>query len=129
MYASLLRAFLHALTPPSSRPPLANSFLEDGYFRADPFAERRRPLFIGADCTLCRRPVCAQPTCSLFYTRRFCASCAKRNEVRIHVDVTFSPATADALPWFTEQEAFPDEMKRDLGKLQAMSPPPGYFDT
>lgn len=62
---------------------LCFSFLEDGYFRLDPFADRRRPLFIGADCNLCSRPVCGQPTCSLFYTRRFCARCAKKHEVSL----------------------------------------------
>lgn len=62
---------------------LCFSFLEDGYFRLDPFADRRRPLFIGADCDLCSRPVCGQPTCSLFYTRRFCAHCAKKHEVSL----------------------------------------------
>ena len=61
------------------------SFLEDGYFRQDPFADRRRPLFIGADCSLCSRPVCGQPTCSLFYTRRFCARCAKKNVVSLYM--------------------------------------------
>mmetsp|Transcript_6021 Transcript_6021/g.26620 ORF Transcript_6021/g.26620 Transcript_6021/m.26620 type:complete len:113 (-) Transcript_6021:40-378(-) len=79
-------------------PPYEKSivFLEDGYFRLDPFADRRRPLFIGADCDLCSRPVCGQPTCSLFYTRRFCAHCAKKHE-----------------------SEFPPEMKRDLSKLSS----------
>jgi hypothetical protein len=31
------------------------------------------PLFIGGDCSVCQRPVC--PSCSLFYTHRFCFGC------------------------------------------------------
>ena len=80
-------------------------FLEDGYFRRDPFADVKRPLFIGADCNVCSRPVCAQPTCSLFFTKRFCAACAKQYA-----------------------EGFPLELRPDLEKLQAMPVAPATFD-
>ena len=35
MYASLVRLFFHALTPPPTRPQLGEQLLEDGYFRAE----------------------------------------------------------------------------------------------
>jgi len=55
---------------------------------------------------MCSRPVCGQPTCSLFYTRRFCAACGKQNE-----------------------DAFPMEVrKRDLDKLQEMTVAPIDYD-
>ncbi|KAG2486011.1 hypothetical protein HYH03_015324 [Edaphochlamys debaryana] len=45
----------------------------------DPFAVRARPLFLGAPCSLCARPVCTGDACSVFYAKRFCADCARAN--------------------------------------------------
>lgn len=107
-------------SPPKNNETRA-SFLEEGYFRQDPFTDRSRPLFIGADCSTCSRPVCGQHTCSMFYTRRFCAACAKQNEVCVcERDARFNlfrqrPLTTP--PSLTPQGAFPLELRRDLVRL------------
>lgn len=51
-------------------------FLEPVFLVSDPSAGKRRPLAIGAECSLCRARVCMAETCSFFYAKRFCATCA-----------------------------------------------------
>mmetsp|Transcript_19594 Transcript_19594/g.32919 ORF Transcript_19594/g.32919 Transcript_19594/m.32919 type:complete len:182 (+) Transcript_19594:223-768(+) len=63
------------------QPPYARnvSFLEDGYFRRDPFSVDPRALFLGGFCSVCGVPVCAASTCSFFYAKRFCLPCGSDN--------------------------------------------------
>mmetsp|Transcript_4399 Transcript_4399/g.5920 ORF Transcript_4399/g.5920 Transcript_4399/m.5920 type:complete len:112 (-) Transcript_4399:175-510(-) len=63
------------------QPPYNSSivFLEEGYFRRNPFSTDARPLFIGGHCSICKIAVCAAPTCSLFYAKRFCVPCASEH--------------------------------------------------
>ncbi|KAK3248018.1 hypothetical protein CYMTET_42502 [Cymbomonas tetramitiformis] len=54
-------------------------FLEDGYFRRDPFSKAFRPLFLGSHCGICGREVCAATTCSFFFSKRCCRPCCQAN--------------------------------------------------
>lgn len=49
------------------------------YVMRDPWAApgRGQLLLLGSDCALCGRPVCQDATCSVFFARRFCLSCAR----------------------------------------------------
>jgi len=51
-------------------------FLEDVYMISDPFCAKQRPVALGSDCQSCGKMVC--PDCSLFYTKRFCLACCRR---------------------------------------------------
>lgn len=57
------------------------SFLEDSYVMKDPFSppNKHQVLLLGSDCCLCNKAVCQSPDCSIFYTKRFCRSCALEN--------------------------------------------------
>ena len=45
-------------------------FKEAGYFSADAFSTRRRPLFLGAKCGACGQDVCAARCCALHHHAR-----------------------------------------------------------
>lgn len=45
----------------------------------DPSALKRRPVALGSRCTVCSNMVCCHDTCSVFYSKRFCAPCARAN--------------------------------------------------
>lgn len=64
-------------------PPFCRSIklLEDSYIRRDPFCppSERSFLVLGSDCSVCEQPTCQDSACSVFYTKRFCLSCAERN--------------------------------------------------
>ncbi|GAX84582.1 hypothetical protein CEUSTIGMA_g12003.t1 [Chlamydomonas eustigma] len=52
-------------------------FLEDSYLLPDPNAAQVHPLCLGSHCNVCKRSVCVSEECSLFYSKRFCADCAR----------------------------------------------------
>lgn len=70
--------FYKGKNPPFNKKIL---FLEDSYMMKDPFSppNKNQFLLLGSDCTLCKKPVCQSSDCSVFYTRRFCRSCAEEN--------------------------------------------------
>ncbi|XP_012881206.1 PREDICTED: cysteine-rich DPF motif domain-containing protein 1 [Dipodomys ordii] len=77
---------LCALTAPYSyvgqKPPDTQSviLLEESYIMKDPFTtDKGRFLVLGARCSVCSRLVCAGPECSLFYSKRFCLPCVRKN--------------------------------------------------
>ena len=49
--------------------------LEDTFCMIDPFCDLRKPLCLGSNCSQCNRIVCSSPSCSTFYTKRFCRPC------------------------------------------------------
>lgn len=53
--------------------------LEDAFLVQDPAALKRKALILGSCCCVCQRQVCTGEACSLFYTKRFCAPCARAN--------------------------------------------------
>lgn len=54
--------------------------LEEVFHMDDPFEESSKvPFVVGGICTLCNKTVCVDPKCSVFYTKRFCLECVKRN--------------------------------------------------
>ena len=54
-------------------------FNEDAYVMRDPFTPYAQNAFLclGGTCSLCSQLVCI--TCSIFYSKRFCATCAEQN--------------------------------------------------
>jgi len=58
-------------------------YAEETYLRADPWAQRRRPLAVGYRCSQCSRDVCAAPACSVFYSKTFCAPCARASRAAL----------------------------------------------
>ena len=58
------------------------SFKEECYLMKDPFVAQGTASFLllGSHCSLCEKVVCQASTCSIFYTKRLCLSCAKNNE-------------------------------------------------
>ncbi|VFV21295.1 Hypothetical predicted protein [Lynx pardinus] len=99
---------LCALTAPYSyvgqKPPDTQSvvLLEESYVMKDPFtSDKGRFLVLGSQCSLCSRLVCVGPECSLFYSKRFCLPCVQEN--------------VDAFPW---------EIRQDLGKRKGPSKKP-----
>ncbi|XP_042849473.1 cysteine-rich DPF motif domain-containing protein 1 isoform X2 [Panthera tigris] len=99
---------LCALTAPYSyvgqKPPDTQSvvLLEESYVMKDPFtSDKGRFLVLGSQCSLCSRLVCVGPECSLFYSKRFCLPCVREN--------------IDAFPW---------EIRQDLGKRKDLSKKP-----
>lgn len=65
------------------RPPFHRGviFQEDCYVMCDPFQSQSMGSFLllGSSCTACGRVVCQATSCSIFYTKRFCVSCAEAN--------------------------------------------------
>ncbi|KAJ1528719.1 hypothetical protein ONE63_007112 [Megalurothrips usitatus] len=65
------------------KPPFAKAFVfaEEGYVMRDPFSPpgKGQCLLIAGDCSLCNKAVCCSSECSLFYTKRFCISCVRKN--------------------------------------------------
>ncbi|XP_019371484.1 PREDICTED: cysteine-rich DPF motif domain-containing protein 1 [Gavialis gangeticus] len=77
---------LCGLTAPYSyygqKPPNTRSIvlLEESYVMKDPFTpDKDKFLILGSQCSLCTRRVCVGTECSLFYTKRFCLPCVKKN--------------------------------------------------
>lgn len=72
------RYFYKGRNPPSNKKIV---FLEDCYVMKDPFSppNKNQFLLLGSECSLCNKAVCQSPNCSIFYTRRFCRSCAEEN--------------------------------------------------
>ncbi|XP_028516506.1 cysteine-rich DPF motif domain-containing protein 1-like [Exaiptasia diaphana] len=62
-------------------PPFSKAvvLLEDAFVVQDPFSPSQSHLTLGSKCSLCSIDVCVGQGCSLFYTKRFCISCAKKN--------------------------------------------------
>ncbi len=54
-------------------------YLEPVYMVSDPNSARRAEVVLGADCSMCNRPVCADEPCSIFYAKRFCQDCARQH--------------------------------------------------
>lgn len=65
------------------KPPFAKSFvfLEDAYIMKDPFSPpgKGQCLMIAGDCSMCNKSVCCSSECSIFYVKRFCMSCVRKN--------------------------------------------------
>ena len=54
--------------------------LEDVYYMKDPFEHVLSiPLILGGTCSHCNITVCVNPKCSVFYSKRFCSTCFKKN--------------------------------------------------
>ncbi|KAL5463517.1 hypothetical protein EMCRGX_G032417 [Ephydatia muelleri] len=53
--------------------------LEDAYIARDPFSSDPTPLILGSHCVSCNSSVCVSPSCSVFYTKRFCVDCVQEN--------------------------------------------------
>lgn len=54
-------------------------FTEDSYIMRNPFTPPRQNdfLLLGSKCSCCHNPVCQFQKCSIFYSRRYCMTCAK----------------------------------------------------
>nr|CAD7433507.1 unnamed protein product [Timema monikensis] len=65
------------------QPPFCKkiSFIDDSYIMKDPFSppNKNQFLLLGSDCHLCNKQVCQSQNCSLFYSKRFCQTCAADN--------------------------------------------------
>ncbi|KAH7832071.1 putative Cysteine-rich domain [Monocercomonoides exilis] len=55
------------------------AFLEDAYMIIDPFTTCSHSICVGGKCASCFRAVCADSKCSLFFSKRFCAECCRKN--------------------------------------------------
>lgn len=58
---------------------------EPGYYVKDNASElaqgeKNQYIFIGSKCSDCERTVCISPECSIYYTKRYCMECAKKNK-------------------------------------------------
>uniref|UniRef100_A0A7S3D3U6 Cysteine-rich DPF motif domain-containing protein 1 n=1 Tax=Palpitomonas bilix TaxID=652834 RepID=A0A7S3D3U6_9EUKA len=85
------------------KPPFQNDvvYVEDVYVLRDPFhslhSKGERVVCMGGRCSLCLSPVCASSSCSLFYTKRFCSTCARK-----------------------EVEEFPKELEKEIMRMKEM---------
>nr|XP_022297187.1 cysteine-rich DPF motif domain-containing protein 1-like [Crassostrea virginica] len=63
------------------KPPFSKAFvlMEEAYVMKDPFTEERGFITLGSSCSICKSVVCLSQNCSLFYTKRFCVPCVKKN--------------------------------------------------
>ncbi|XP_048743486.2 cysteine-rich DPF motif domain-containing protein 1-like isoform X1 [Ostrea edulis] len=63
------------------RPPFSKSFvlMEEAFVMKDPFSADGGMITLGSNCSSCGAIVCLSQDCSLFYTKRFCLPCVKRN--------------------------------------------------
>ncbi|XP_025204127.1 cysteine-rich DPF motif domain-containing protein 1 [Melanaphis sacchari] len=52
----------------------------DYYLARDPFSPRskRQFLILGSVCSMCDKDVCIKPECSIFYSKFFCSTCARK---------------------------------------------------
>lgn len=66
-----------------SNPPQVKNYilLEDGYVIEDPFfpPKRGKIVILGAHCIKCRKSVCKDVNCSVYFDGTFCIQCAKNN--------------------------------------------------
>ncbi|XP_064632463.1 cysteine-rich DPF motif domain-containing protein 1-like [Lineus longissimus] len=72
-----------------NKPPFMKSLivLEEAYFMKDPFSESTKAVILGAHCSCCQQAVCVSQTCSLFYTKRFCLPCVRKNIEEFPVEI------------------------------------------
>ncbi|CAL8088623.1 unnamed protein product [Calicophoron daubneyi] len=62
--------------------------LEEIYSIRDPFADDNLGgLILGSDCCVCGHMVCASPSCSIFFEKRYCRDCAQKHMEEFPVDV------------------------------------------
>ncbi|XP_075066436.1 cysteine-rich DPF motif domain-containing protein 1 isoform X2 [Mixophyes fleayi] len=83
------------------KPPNMKSviLLEECYIMMDPFTpDKEKFLILGSQCSVCKKVVCVDTECSLFYSKRFCLPCVTKNK-----------------------DAFPEEIQQDLDKRKAKS--------
>mmetsp|Transcript_20387 Transcript_20387/g.36579 ORF Transcript_20387/g.36579 Transcript_20387/m.36579 type:complete len:109 (+) Transcript_20387:251-577(+) len=52
-------------------------FLDRGYLCLDPNSINRRPLLLGGHCAICKKRICAAPSCSIFYAKLLCLPCCR----------------------------------------------------
>ncbi|XP_015366487.1 PREDICTED: cysteine-rich DPF motif domain-containing protein 1 [Diuraphis noxia] len=52
----------------------------DYYLARDPFSplSKRQFLILGSVCSICDKDVCIKPECSIFYSKFFCSTCARK---------------------------------------------------
>ncbi|KAI4478192.1 hypothetical protein M0804_012150 [Polistes exclamans] len=71
-----------------TKPPFARhiTYSEECYIMKDPFdLSAKGVLVIGGDCNICNKPVCLG--CSIFFTKRFCQSCATNNSDKLPLQI------------------------------------------
>ncbi|KAJ8971293.1 hypothetical protein NQ314_000770 [Rhamnusium bicolor] len=66
-----------------SNPPQVKNYilLEDAYVIEDPFLppKQGKIVILGAHCVKCRKSVCKDVNCSLYFDGTYCIECAKEN--------------------------------------------------
>lgn len=63
------------------QPPFVHHFsvTEDAYIMKDPFVDGKRCIILGAHCSMCNKSVCVSNDCSIFYSKRLCATCVEKH--------------------------------------------------
>lgn len=80
--------------PPFSR----NIILKyPSYVMRDPFSPpgKGEILVLGADCTMCEKPVCVAKECSLFYLKSYCLECVEKNNEQFPSEIKAKLAQAN----------------------------------
>eukprot|EP00698_Gefionella_okellyi_P001021 TRINITY_DN10885_c0_g1_i1.p1 TRINITY_DN10885_c0_g1~~TRINITY_DN10885_c0_g1_i1.p1 ORF type:complete len:279 (+),score=2.06 TRINITY_DN10885_c0_g1_i1:73-909(+) len=87
----------HGRNPPYQQQEV---FFEDAYLLRDPYVtEAPRPICLGGTCSICNKCVCVSAKCSVFYTKRFCLPCVRKNASEFPAEVTKEALSApDRLP-------------------------------
>lgn len=78
-------------------PPFANQieFFEDCYVMKDPFSNQPTKLIsksdyflvLGSECSSCKKVVCKDIECSIYYKLSYCLTCAKENIKQFPIEV------------------------------------------
>lgn len=78
-------------------PPFANQieFFEDCYVMKDPFSKQPTKLIsrsdyflvLGSECSSCKKVVCKDIECSIYYKLSYCLTCAKENIKQFPIEV------------------------------------------
>ncbi|XP_046548757.1 cysteine-rich DPF motif domain-containing protein 1-like isoform X1 [Haliotis rubra] len=89
-----------------TKPPFLKSLilLEEAYVMKDPFSTEGGLVTLGAQCSLCNKPVCIATDCSLFFTKRFCLGC-----VTDHLD-EFPKEIRQACSWCRAGQRRPSQV-------------------
>ncbi|XP_062599587.1 cysteine-rich DPF motif domain-containing protein 1-like [Saccostrea cucullata] len=62
--------------------------MEEAFVVKDPFSADGGMITLGSSCCICGARVCLSQGCSLFYTKRFCLTCVKRNMKEFPMEIT-----------------------------------------
>eukprot|EP01100_Stratorugosa_tubuloviscum_P010152 TRINITY_DN4331_c1_g1_i1.p1 TRINITY_DN4331_c1_g1~~TRINITY_DN4331_c1_g1_i1.p1 ORF type:complete len:144 (-),score=40.04 TRINITY_DN4331_c1_g1_i1:86-517(-) len=62
-------------------------FVEEGFLFREGNSQNFRVILLGSTCKVCNKIVCVNLKCSLYYSKRFCKVCLKKNKLFFPIEL------------------------------------------